>query len=170
MDRETVDKIIENLYQDLNQGDDITLAFQGGEPTLAGLEWFKYFVAAVNTHQKGVKIHYALQTNGILINDDWAAFFAANVFLIGLSIDGVKKIHDTNRKDTGGNETWEKCLAAKGTLEKHGVEYNILSVLTNTLATHPDKVWNFIIREKMKTFERKLSGEEECASEKGVKT
>jgi uncharacterized protein len=150
MSKETIEKIVENLYHDLNHDDEITIAFQGGEPTLAGLEWFEYFTTTMNARRNSVKINYAFQTNGIIIDDAWVSFLAKNKFLTGLSIDAVKNLHNTNRKDAAGNETWERCLVAKKTLEKYGAAYNILCVLTNSLAAHPDRVWQFIMQENIK--------------------
>ena len=73
-----------------------TIAFQGGEPTLAGLDFYRDLVAYVTAHEnpKKLKIHYALQTNGYLINEEWAAFLGENHFLVGVSLDGLKEIHD----------------------------------------------------------------------------
>ena len=149
MSRETAEKITNNLKEDLNEGDEITIAFQGGEPTLAGLNWFKNFTALMSTDKK-IKINYAIQTNGLLIDDEWAKFLAENKYLTGLSVDAVQKIHDSVRKNPQGEGTYEKCLQCKAALEKHSAEYNVLCVLTNELAPFPDKVWNFIKREKIR--------------------
>jgi uncharacterized protein len=143
-----MEKMIENIHKDLDDHDEITIAFQGGEPTLAGLPWFTHFVESMGSRKK-VKINYALQTNGILIDDAWAEFLSQNKFLTGLSIDANPKLHDANRRDTLGNGTYEACLKSKAILEKHKAEYNVLCVLTNELAAEPDKVWRFIIREKI---------------------
>jgi uncharacterized protein len=150
MSEDTMIRIIDSVYKDLDDGDTVTLAFQGGEPTLAGLEWFKEFVSYTNSQKSKVTIHYSLQTNGLLIDDAWGEFLHTHNFLVGLSIDGTAKFHDKNRIDAKGEGTFSACLKTKGIFEKHKVEYNILSVLTNDLASDPDKVWRFIINEKIK--------------------
>ena len=149
MSRETTEKIIGNIHRDLDEGDEITIAFQGGEPAMAGLPWFENFVASMGQKQK-VKIIYALQTNGLLIDEAWAEFLGKNGFLTGLSIDANAGLHNSIRLDTRGRGTFERCLKTKALLDKHKVEYNILCVLTNELASDPDKVWRFILSEEIR--------------------
>lgn len=84
-----------------------SFAFQGGEPTLAGLEFYKAVIELQKKHQKpGVRIQNAIQTNGYLINEEWARFFAQNHFLVGLSLDGPAEIHNLNRRDPAGRGTF----------------------------------------------------------------
>src|SRR5699024_5858477 len=86
MKRDIVDKLIKNVFSELDRGDLISIAFQGGEPTLAGLNYFKYFIELVNKEKKqGVVIRYILQTNGMIINEKWCDFLRKNNFLVGLS-------------------------------------------------------------------------------------
>ena len=148
MNRETAEKIIENIHKDLDEGDEITIAFQGGEPTLAGLDWFDHFILNF-TSQKKVKVNWALQTNGLLLDDAWAEFLKKNNFLTGLSIDANAGIHDSIRIRANGEGTYSTCMRSKAVLDRHGAEYNILCVLTNELADIPDKVWRFIVSEKI---------------------
>lgn len=150
MQRETASKILENIFCCLESGDAVTISFQGGEPTLAGLEFFRFFVGEAERLQGKVRVSYALQTNGTLLDEKWCAFFKEHRFLIGLSLDGVQAVHDQNRVDTAGKGTWSRVLAAKALLEKYGVEYNILTVLTNSLARHPQQVWNFLCKEDIR--------------------
>jgi uncharacterized protein len=149
MSYDTMERIIGNVYRDLDSGDEVTFAFQGGEPTLAGLDWFRRFTERIASYARGVKVHYALQTNGLLIDDAWASFLNENNFLLGLSIDGGKRFHDKNRLNAAGEGTFDLCVQRKNLLEKHKVEYNILCVLTNELAAEPDKVWRFIKEERI---------------------
>jgi uncharacterized protein len=150
MKPETMVHIIDSIQKDLNEKDEVTIAFQGGEPTLAGLNWFENFVSYFAAGlKKEVKVNYALQTNGLLIDDPWAEFLHKNNFLVGLSIDANAKIHNSNRLDSNGRGTFDACMQTKALLEKNKVEYNILCVLTNDLAGEPDKVWNFILHEKI---------------------
>jgi uncharacterized protein len=149
MSADTMERIIGNVYKDLDDKDEITFAFQGGEPTLAGLDWFRQFTERAASQARDLKVHYALQTNGLLIDDAWASFLKAHDFLVGLSIDGGKRFHDKNRPNAAGEETFDLCVQRKNLLEEHGVEYNILCVLTNELAAEPDKVWRFIKEERI---------------------
>ena len=87
----------------------VSFAFQGGEPSLAGLDFFRRHMALCKKYAKtGVQIHNSLQTNGYAVDDDWAKFFAENHFLIGLSLDGPKEIHDLFRKDAQGQGTFNR--------------------------------------------------------------
>lgn len=124
-----------------------TISFQGGEPTCAGLDFFRTVVALeqqLNT--TGITIHNAIQTNGYLINDEWARFFAENNFLVGVSLDGPKELHDLNRLDSGGNGTHSRVMKAIALLKKHGVEFNILTVVTATTCRSIRKTYNFFRR------------------------
>jgi uncharacterized protein len=149
MNEETVKAIIENVSKDLEPGDEVAFAFQGGEPTLAGLSWFIGFADAVSAElaRKSISCRYALQTNGIILDESWCAFLRERNFLVGLSLDGTKHFHDRNRFDPNGNGTWETVMAKKRLLETNHVNYNILCVLTNELAAYSEKVWRFIISE-----------------------
>ena len=122
-----------------------TIAFQGGEPTLAGLDFYRDLVAYVTAHEnpKTLKIHYALQTNGYLINEEWAAFLGENHFLVGVSLDGLKEIHDRYRLDAAGKGTYQRVISAIRLLEKHQVEYNILTVVTAATARNGQKIYNY---------------------------
>ena len=150
MSNETVDKILDNIFVDMVEGDELNFGFQGGEPTLAGLPWFRYFVDNVNERKKGVTVKYAFQTNGLLLDDSWCNFFHENNFLIGLSIDAGKRFHDRNRLSSLGEGTYESCLRAKELLEKKYVEFNILCVLTNEIAKEPERIWRFIMNENIR--------------------
>lgn len=122
-----------------------TIAFQGGEPTLAGLDFYRDLVAYVTAHEnpKKLKIHYALQTNGYLINEEWAAFLGEKHFLVGVSLDGLKEIHDRYRLDAAGKGTYQRVISAIRLLEKHQVEYNILTVVTAATARNGQKIYNY---------------------------
>ncbi len=137
--RTIVDKAME--YGDY----ECTIAFQGGEPTLAGLDFYRDLVAYVTAHEnpKKLKIHYALQTNGYLINEEWAAFLGENHFLVGVSLDGLKEIHDRYRLDAAGKGTYQRVISAIRLLEKHQVEYNILTVVTAATARNGQKIYNY---------------------------
>lgn len=112
----------------MEYSDDIcTFAFQGGEPTLAGLEFYKKLIEFVTKYNnKNVKINYAIQTNGIIIDDKWAEFLAANNFLVGLSLDGPKDIHDSHRVMPNGKGSYSRVIETVSLFNKYNVEYNIL--------------------------------------------
>lgn len=142
--------IITNVFSGLDDGDQVTFVFQGGEPTIAGLEFFKNWIDTVDSVNHGVCVSYCLQTNGILLDKDWCAFLRDNNFLVGLSFDGLANVHDALRIDGKKKGTFIRVSQARRLLEKNGVEYNILTVLTNELAKYPVQVWNYLCKEDIK--------------------
>lgn len=123
--------------------DDVTFVFQGGEPTLAGLAFFDYFVSAAKTALDGITLHYAIQTNGILLDDAFIAFLKKEHFLVGLSLDGYREIHDYMRKQQGGKDSFRAVLDTYHRLIAAGVDTNILTVVTGPLAKRGEKLWQF---------------------------
>ena len=124
-----------------------TIAFQGGEPTCAGLPFFQSVVRLereLNT--RGVAIHNAIQTNGYLVDDQWAEFFAENHFLVGVSLDGPQEVHDLNRLDSQGKGTYNRVMKAIACLKKHGAQVNVLTVVTNTTCRSIRKIYRFLRR------------------------
>ena len=112
-----------------------TIAFQGGEPTLAGLDFFRECIRLEQKYNtKNVKISHALQTNGYVLDEEWCRFFAENHFLIGLSVDGIKATHDCYRKDAEGQDTYFRVLEAAKKLEAAGVDFNVLTVVNGKTA------------------------------------
>jgi serine-type anaerobic sulfatase-maturating enzyme len=109
---------------------EVTVAWQGGEPTIMGLEFFRRSVELAERYRRpGQRITYTIQTNGTLLNDDWAAFFKQHEFLVGLSIDGPAEIHDAYRVDKGGKPTFDRVMRGLRSLQRHGVEWNILTTV-----------------------------------------
>ncbi len=151
MPLETACAVLENVFSPLRRGDRLGLAFQGGEPTLAGLPFFREVTrrAEALAADRGVRLSLSLQTNGLLLDDDWCAFLASHRVLTGLSMDAVPAIHDRNRPDASGKGTWAAISRAKARLEAHSAQYNVLTVLTNELARHPAQVWRFITDERI---------------------
>lgn len=132
-------------YIEAQRVPEVTFAWQGGEPTLMGLDFFKRAVALQQQFRKpGMRIHNAFQTNGVLLDDEWCRFFRAHDFLIGLSIDGSQRLHDHYRVDKGGNPTHHKVMHALALLKKHGVEFNILTTVHAGNAAHPLEVYRFL--------------------------
>lgn len=165
MSRETVEKILENIRTDLKPGDQINFAFQGGEPTLAGLDFYRYFVKLTDGWGKGIKVTYALQTNGLSLDDEWCEFLAGHNFLVGVSLDLLPACHDEARKDERGQGTYQRVMDSIRLMEKHHVEYNVLCTLTGKVAQYPQKVWKVITKHDLKWVQftpclDELSGEE----------
>ena len=144
MKEEVTERMIENIYADLEDGDQLTLAFQGGEPTMAGLNYFRTVIRLVAQQQKQVQVHYAIQTNGTIINEKWCAFLKEHDFLVGLSIDGHPLYHDLNRVDPKGRGTFQRVLQTKQLFDHFEIDYNVLCVLTNPLAKEAKKVFRFL--------------------------
>lgn len=118
--------------------------FQGGEPTLAGLDYFREVVRIEKHYKKsGVKIQNSIQTNGYAIDDEWAAFFHENNFLVGLSLDGPADLHNINRYDTFEEPTFNKVMHTAKLFDKYKVDYNILCVITKKSASSAEKIYNF---------------------------
>lgn len=119
-------------------------AFQGGEPTLAGLDYFRALINLQNKYNvKKINIQNTIQTNGTLIDDQWARFLFENRFLVGLSLDGPSEIHNQNRLDTVGKGTFNRTFKCVELLKKHHVEFNILSVVTGQSARNVEKIYQF---------------------------
>ena len=136
----------ENLIKkalELADGDSIAFAFQGGEPLLAGIDYFRDFTEAVNRlNTKNSPIYYSIQTNGTLVDDEWARFFFQNRFLVGLSLDGDFAGNKFRVGDNDNNEYYKITRAAKK-LAKNKVEFNILIVLTGYCAENIDRIYSY---------------------------
>lgn len=125
--------------------------FQGGEPTLAGLDFYRQFVKLENKYsKKDLRFHNSIQTNGYIIDETWAKFLHDNNFLVGLSIDGPAEIHDFNRIDNKEKGTLNRILKAAKLFDKFKVEYNILSVVTGKNARSIEKIYNFFKKQGFK--------------------
>lgn len=141
MTEETTQKILETIRAALEPGDRLTLAFQGGEPTLAGLDYFRRVTETVRGWNSGASVRFSLQTNAVLLDEEWCRFLAQEDFLLGVSCDLLPDCHDAARVDAGGAGTYAQVTRAIRLLEKHGVQYNVLCTLTNQIARHPQQVW-----------------------------
>lgn len=142
MTEETLENIVEKALNEAEEN--CTFGFQGGEPTLAGLDFFRRFIELEEKYNRNnVAVSHTLQTNGLLLDDEWAAFLARHKFLTGVSIDAGKQLHDAMRPDASGRDTHNRAVAATRVLAKHGAEFNILTVVTRALASHPDKTYRY---------------------------
>jgi len=143
----TADRLIGEAFAACPGQGGITFAFQGGEPTLAGLDYFRRFVDKVReTNRKGCPVSFAIQTNGLDLNEEWAGFFQKNRFLVGVSLDGEKAVHDSVRPDASGKGTWNRVTRNLAMLQRAGVQVNLLCVVTGRCARHPVKVYRTLQR------------------------
>lgn len=138
------EQLIANIFGSLKEGDSLSIAFQGGEPTLAGLDFFRRFTGYASDANSGIRLFYSLQTNGSLLDDEWCVFLREHRFLVGLSLDGYAEHHNLYRSAANGVGNYDNMLAAKSLLDRYAIEYNILCTLTGTLAGNAKKVWNFM--------------------------
>ncbi len=120
----------------------IEFCFQGGEPLLAGIDFFKTFIQIVRSKNINNQIEYSIQTNGILINEEWIQLFKQNHILIGISLDGIEQTHNDNRKllDKG---SFKQVIGAIQLLKENQIEYNILTVVTSSLSSYAKEIYNF---------------------------
>jgi uncharacterized protein len=131
-------------YCESCQAPEVSFAWQGGEPTLLGVEFFKNALELQKKYAGGRPISNSLQTNGTLLNDEWCEFFAANTFLIGLSVDGPAELHDAYRLDKRGRGSHAKVMEGLAFLKKHKVEFNTLTVINRLNSQHPLEVYKFL--------------------------
>jgi len=142
------DDVLEAYIRQLiesHQTNRVTIAWQGGEPTLMGLDFYRRVMVLVEKYQRpGMSFEHTMQTNGTLLNDDWCAFYKEHNFLIGISIDGPAQLHDIYRVDKGGKPTFDKVMRGIRLLQKHGIEYNILTTVNRVNADYPLEVYRFL--------------------------
>ena len=151
MKYDVLNSILEHVFVDLGGNDHLTLAFQGGEPTLVGLNFYRGVIESVNLHRReNIQVSYAIQTNGLLLDHEWCQFLKDNRFLVGLSLDGPSDFHNANRLDESGKGTFRRILKTKQELDHAGVDYNILTVLTRQMARHPRQIWRMIQKENLR--------------------
>jgi uncharacterized protein len=134
-------------------GPQVVFSWQGGEPTLRGLDFYRRVVALQKKYAKsGQRIENDLQTNGVLLNEEWATFLKEHGFLVGLSIDGPRELHDAFRINKGGAPTFDKVMAAAKLLRKFGVPFNTLTCVHRLNASRPLDVYRFLRSELNSTY------------------
>ena len=149
MEEKTLEAVVRKGLAAATQ--ECTIAFQGGEPTLIGLDFYRSVVALQKKYNVNrVRIHNAIQTNGLALNAEWADFLRENRFLVGISLDGVKDTHDINRLDAHGAGTFNRVMQAVQLLESRGVEYNILTVVNRQTAAHAGQIYSFYKRNRLR--------------------
>lgn len=143
MTEETAERLVRSAFESSEPGGYVSFTFQGGEPTVVGLPFFRRFLQLEEQYARpGVQVSHAIQTNGMAVDKDWADFFREHHFLVGLSIDGSRETHDGLRVDALDKGTWNRAVAALGLLQRHKVEVNLLCVVTGSCARSPLKVYN----------------------------
>lgn len=143
MEDTALESMLRNIRASLAPGDHIQFAFQGGEPTLAGLDYFRRFTG-ITGGWTDISVTYALQTNAITLDGQWADYLRQHRYLVGVSLDILPECHNACRVDAAGKGTYAAVLGSIRLLEKFGVEYNVLCTLTAQAARHPVQMWNRI--------------------------
>ena len=141
------DEVLETYIQQKLQSNDFseeTFVWQGGEPTILGLDFFRKIIQVQQKYANGKRINNSLQTNGILLNDSWCNFFAENNFLVGISLDGPRDIHDRYRVDRGGNSTFDKVMQGIHMLKKHHINFNTLTTVPRWNSTYSLEIYHFL--------------------------
>nr|WP_321273948.1 anaerobic sulfatase maturase [uncultured Vibrio sp.] len=152
MDDETLEAFVKS-YIESQDGEEIVFSWQGGEPTLLGLDYFRKVVELQAKYQpRGTRIENDLQTNGILLNDEWCEFLVANNFLVGLSIDGPEELHDKYRKTRSGKPTFHLVMKAVEKLQHYGVRFNALVTVNRHNVKYPLEIYRFLTRELGVTY------------------
>ena len=148
MEEAVLEAVIQRALASATQS--CTFSFQGGEPTLAGLDFFRRAVELARLHNKNrAQVCFSLQPNGMDLTPAWADFLAENHFLVGLSLDGVKETHDANRVTPQGGGTFQRVLRAVQLLESHGAAFNILTVVNRQTAPQVERIYRFYQRSRL---------------------
>jgi uncharacterized protein len=143
MDPDVLESYIRQ-YIEAQDTPQIAFAWQGGEPTLLGVDYFRHVVELEKKYANGKQISNAFQTNGVLLNDEWAELFLENRFLVGISIDGPRELHDAYRVDKSGQPTFDRVLRGIDVLKRRQVEFNTLTTVHRANADAPLEVYRFL--------------------------
>ncbi len=147
MEEETLETLIKNTLEYAEEF--CTIAFQGGEPTLVGLDFYKKLMEYQKKYNvKKIQINNAIQTNGTLINDEWAKFLKEHNFLVGVSLDGPKECHDAFRMNKQDKGSFNDVMKGISFLEKHKVDFNILCVVNSVTAKKIQSIYSFYKKNK----------------------
>lgn len=131
-------------YLAAQPGEEVTFSWQGGEPTLMGVEFFERTVALQRQYAAGRKVNNTLQTNGTLLDERWGEFLAREHFLVGLSVDGPRELHNAYRIDRGGRPTWDNVMRGLKILKKHRVDFNTLTVVHRRNVRRGLEIYEFL--------------------------
>jgi uncharacterized protein len=136
---------IRQLLEAHARAPEVIVAWQGGEPTLMGLDFFRRSIELLREHARpGQRILNTMQTNGTLLDDEWGAFLKENGFLVGISIDGPADIHDAYRVDKGGKPTYDRVIRGLDVLKRHGVDWNVLTTIHAANGEQGGRVYRFL--------------------------
>ncbi len=142
------DEVLESYIRQLikaHRCSQVTVGWQGGEPTLMGIDFYRRAIELQEKYRKpSMKFENTMQTNGTLLDDEWCRFFKENDFLIGISIDGPRGLHDSYRVDKRGQGTFDRVMRGLRLLQKHGVKYNVLTTINRINAEYPLEVYRFL--------------------------
>lgn len=141
MSAETADRLIASAVDATCDGAMISVGFQGGEPTVAGLDYFRHFLEEEKKYPSR-RFTHSIQTNGYALDESWASFLAQNNFLVGISVDGYKDLHDLHRLTPSGEGSFDRIAYNLELLKKHKVEFNALCVVTRQCTERPHRVYN----------------------------
>ena len=143
MSEATLEAYIRQLLES-HRAPEVTVAWQGGEPTLMKLPFFQRSIELVEKYRRPDQtVQHTFQTNGLLLDDDWCAFFKEHNFLVGLSVDGPRELHNTYRVDRRGKGTFDLVMKGWQALRRHGVEFNILCTVNAANQMHGRTVYRF---------------------------
>lgn len=131
-------------YLQANTAPEVEFTWQGGEPTLMGLEFFEHAVALQKQFGSGRTIRNTLQTNGTLLDDAWAAFFQREGFLLGVSLDGPPALNDLSRPDKQGRSSYADTVRGLRCLQRHGVDFNVLVTVSSANVAHPLEIYDHL--------------------------
>lgn len=165
---DTLEKIVQRVMERAEGS--CTFAFQGGEPTLVGLDFYKALIEFEKKYAKpGLTVNNALQTNGTLITEEWAEFLGKHQFLVGLSMDGMKSVNDELRYFKQGEGTFDRIMETAALFNKYKVEYNILTVVTKQVTQHIKEIYDFYIEHNFRYLQF-IPCLDDIRDEKGQKT
>jgi uncharacterized protein len=144
MSESTLELYIRQLIES-HQANQVNIAWQGGEPTLMGLDFYRRAMELAEKYRRpGMQFLHTIQTNGTLLTDEWASFFKEHDFLVGISLDGPRPLHDVFRVDKGGKPTFDKVMRGLRLLQRYGVEFNVLTTVNRVNADYPLEVYRFM--------------------------
>ncbi len=151
MTKETAKCLIDKVFSYVRPPAQISFSFQGGEPTLVGLDYYHFFCDYAKANASiGMQISFSIQTNGTNLNEEWCQMLKKYNFLVGISLDGTREIHDIYRRDKNSQSTFSHVLKAIRLMNQYNIQYNVVTVVTNILARHPQKVFSFYQKQKFK--------------------
>jgi uncharacterized protein len=131
-------------YIEAQPGQEVEFTWQGGEPTLMGLDFFQRAVELQRQYSQGKQVRNTLQTNGTLLDDEWGAFLKRESFLVGVSLDGPRALNDVARPDKHGNSSYDATLRGLAVLSCHGVDFNVLVTVSSANVDHPLEIYRHL--------------------------